>query len=80
MFMEGPRLNKGRYSHSSSLIVDSVTQEKIIVVAGGEDANFNTLNSTEILRIDHNCMTEKWKQGKYLPDKVLSYKVVLFRN
>ena len=56
-FTEGPKLNSGRTGHSAGAIIDSTTNEQIIVVNGGRKDVMNMLNSTEILR------GNSWVQG-----------------
>ena len=59
-FLQGPELNIGRYHHASSIITDQITDEKYVVVSGGE--NYNEfpdyiLDSTEIL------INNEWRFG-----------------
>ena len=58
----GPYLNEGRSAHASGLINDRVTEEYIMVVAGG--FNGKALDSVEILYPEKN----QWKHG--IPNKV----------
>ena len=55
-FHEGPSLMEGRRFHGSGTVLDQVTNQKIVVVAGGWNGNY--LDSTELL------ITGKWQQGK----------------
>ena len=55
-FHEGPALMEGRRFHGSGTVVDQVTNQKIVVVAGGWNGNY--LDSTELL------ITGEWQQGK----------------
>ena len=56
-FTVGPSLNIARYGHATSVIIDSVSREQIIVVTGGHDSEDEIIDSTEILQ------QENWKQG-----------------
>ena len=53
----GPNLNIGRIHHVSGLITDKQTNEKFLVVIGGENQASGPLDSTEILR------DNKWVKG-----------------
>ena len=56
-FQEGPSLMEGRRMFpASGTVVDQVTNQKIVVVAGGWNGNY--LDSTELL------ITGEWQQGK----------------
>ena len=61
-FIEGPRLRQARGYFAAGLILDSVTNEEIIVVTGGQgydnEGYYIDLDSTEILR------DGIWEQGK----------------
>ena len=52
----GPSLIIGRYGHAAFLVTDEVSNENIVVVAGG--GYLESLNSTELLHDD------KWIEGK----------------
>ena len=61
-FLQGPELNIGRYYHASSIITDQITDEKYVVVSGGENNNEYPdyiLDSTEIL------INNEWRFGMY---------------
>ena len=50
-WVQGPDLNQGRLYHAAGTITDSITQETIIVVTGGQKDGGpeGTLNSVELL-------------------------------
>ena len=56
-WIEGPKLNVARHSHGSGIVIDTVTNEKYVVVIGGYGID-RSLNSMEFL--SHN----KWTYGK----------------
>ena len=58
-FTDGPKLKFGRRYHTSGVIYDSITNEKIIVVVGGKNSDHYYLESTEILK------NEKWEKGTW---------------
>ena len=61
-FQEGPSLMESRSRHASGTVVDHVTNENIVVVAGGERdfdyGPFDYLDSTELL------INGEWQQGE----------------
>ena len=59
VFTSGPNLNIGRYKHGAGHIQDSVTKEDIVLVVGGEDDDYENLDSTEILK------NGNWEEGKH---------------
>ena len=58
--MQGPSLKKARHSHSVGTVIDEVTQEKLVIAAGGLGSNCALLQSTEIL------LNNVWISGTYL--------------
>ena len=52
----GPILNTGRHSHAAFIVIDLVTEERLVIAAGGYLNEFS-INSTEIL-IDN-----RWVEG-----------------
>merc|ERR1712241_899819 len=69
-FTSGPHLNIGRDRHGAGHIQDSATKEDIVLVVGGEDDEFNNLDSTEILK------NESWEEGPTFPIKILNPAVI----
>ena len=59
VFTSGPNLNIGRYKHGAGHFQDSVTKEDIVLVVGGEDDDYDNLDSTEILK------NGNWEEGKH---------------
>ena len=59
VFTSGPNMNIGRDKHGAGHIQDSVTKEDIVLVVGGEDDDWNNLDSTEILK------NGNWEEGKH---------------
>ena len=55
----GPTLNMGRASHAAFIVTDLVTDERLVIAAGGYQGSI-TLNSTEIL------VGNRWSQGNNL--------------
>jgi len=70
VFTSGPNMNIGRYKHGAGHIQDSVTKEDIVLVVGGEDNDFNNLDSTEILKNDN------WEEGPAFPKKISNPAVI----
>ena len=61
-WMNGPDLIQGRYAHAACIIVDELTDERLLLVSGGIKALGNetiVLDSTEIL------LDNKWVSGKF---------------
>jgi len=50
IFIDGPKLNTARFFHAAGLLLDSVTQEKLVVVTAGSSNGYEFLDSTEIFR------------------------------
>ena len=57
---KGPNLKVGRIHHVSGLVTDKETNEKFLVVIGGENQALGPLDSTEILR------DNKWIKGSHV--------------
>ena len=55
----GPEMVNARKNHESAVIIDTVTYEKFIVVAGGYGNGY--LTSVELLSWDY---LENWQKGK----------------
>ena len=58
--MQGPSLKNARYSHSVGTVIDEVTQEKLVIAAGGRGSNLALLQSTEVL------LNNEWISGTYM--------------
>ena len=56
----GPSLKTARHSHSVGIVIDEVTQEKLVIAAGGYGSNCALLQSTEIL------VNDGWIAGIYI--------------
>ena len=56
----GPSLKTARHSHSVGIVIDEVTQKKLVIAAGGYGSNCALLQSTEILA------NNEWISGTYL--------------
>ena len=65
-WIDGPDLLEARSTLAVGLIMDSMTQELLIVVTGGyEYSNYNDyLKSIEILNLDIYVDQNTWKSGK----------------
>ena len=73
-WMDGPDLIQGRYAHAACIIVDELTDERLLLVSGGKKAlgnETNVLDSTEIL------LDNKWVSGNFfIASKFIFFSIV----
>ena len=59
-FQAGPNLLAARYDHSSGIVTDQETKEKMTIIVGYKNFNNTDLDSTEIL------LNGQWMTGKII--------------
>merc|ERR1739848_771547 len=69
---DGPELITARRDLSAGIVIDSITQEKLIIATGGIYGPFNSLKSTEIL------IDGEWSLGPELPFGLKGHSMVPF--